>query len=120
MAKVVFSVVAVVVCLAGCAHRSNQTGPPADKFEAFLLEHFPTPAVTDQDEAWARAAQDQLAKEAGRGLEGTVDISAACGCVEGGDSGGGGSAGGGPVTPDIEGPYKAAKLRVKIIIPQGP
>lgn len=120
MAKVTIIVAAVLASLAGCAHRSTQEAPPADPFEAFLLEHFPAPAPTADDEEWARSAQDQLAKEAGRGLEGTVDISAACGCVEGGDSGGGGSSGGGPVTPDIEGPYKAAKVRVKIVIPQGP
>ncbi len=120
MAKVATCLLVVLACLSGCAHQGNRSAEPADKYEAFLLERFPAPAATAEDEAWARSAQEQLAKEAGRGLEGTVDISAACGCVEGGDSGGSGGSGGGPVTPDIEGPYKAAKLRVKIVIPQGP
>jgi len=106
--------------LVGCAHHQIQLDPPATQKEAFLLEHLPAPAPTENDEAWARNALDYLARSAGRGLEDSVDISAACGCVEGGDSGGGGGggSGGGPIQPDIEGPYKAARIRIKVALPE--
>ena len=116
-AGLIAALLALVAC--ACAHGPRYSGEPASRQEAFLLEHLPSPAPTRDDEAWARGAREFLARAAGRGLEDTVDISAACGCVEGGDSSGGGGSGG-PVAPDVEGPSKAATLRVKIVVPQGP
>jgi len=109
-----------LLLISACAHGPQYSGEPASRKEAFLLEHLPFPAPTSDDEAWAKGSHAFLARAAGRGLEGTVDISAACGCVDGGDSGGSGGTGGGPVTPDIEGPGKDAKIRVKIVLPKQP
>ncbi len=117
--RTIVTISGLALALGACAHGPQDMGEPANRKEAFLLENLPAPAPTAEDEAWAKSSHEFLAREAGRGLEGTVDISAACGCVEGGDAGGSGP-GGGPVNPDIEGPHKAAKLRVKVIVPQGP
>ena len=106
---------ALAMLIPACAANSELTRRPSPR-EAFLLKNLPAPAPTPDDEAWARSSREFLARSAGRGLEDSVDISAACGCVEGGDSGGGGS-GGGPVSPDIDGPHKTAVIRVKIVLP---
>ena len=118
MRPLAFLLLSLAALLVGCAHQQIRLDPPATQQEAFLLEHLPAPAPTEDDEAWARSALDYLARSAGRGLEDSVDISAACGCVEGGDSGGGGGSSGGPIQPDIEGPYKAARIRVNVTLPE--
>lgn len=115
--RTICTISAVAFTLGACAHGPEYSGAPASRKEAFLLEHLPAPAPTSDDEAWSKGSNEFLARAAGRGLEGTVDISAACGCVEGGDGGSGGGGGGGVVAPDIEGPYTAAKIRVKIVLP---
>ncbi|MFH1529615.1 MAG: hypothetical protein ABIK09_02650 [Pseudomonadota bacterium] len=110
-------VISIALLATACAHAPRYSGEPANRQEAFLLEHLPSPAPTRDDEAWARSAKAFLARAAGRGLEGTVDISAACGCVDSGDGGGSGGGPGGPVGPDIEGPSKEATIRVKVVLP---